>query len=159
MPSALKLFYTLRGFFGRGPLKGTGVSSRIERICIPFDANARSDDSLPTPTPFITTSTSLTPIASAFSPISSPTFAAANGVPFFVPLNPKEPLDPQHNVFPSLSVRSNWVLLYEDWMWRVPIETFFFILLEISPSFNAESNPPPAFLTVRFFPIRTLIYR
>ena len=47
--------------------------------------------SLPEPTPLTTTSDSFTPNVCALSPIISPTFEAANGVPFFAPLKPNDP--------------------------------------------------------------------
>jgi hypothetical protein len=57
----------------------------------PFVMNERIADSRPDPTPLITTEISFIPIAAALSARTSPIFAAAKGVPFFAPLNPREP--------------------------------------------------------------------
>src|SRR6185369_10211623 len=98
------IFYTRRGLGGRGPLCGTGVISRIELIAIPFEVNARTEDSRPEPTPEIITSISFIPMVPARSANISPTLLAANGVPFFAPLKPKDPLEDQARVLPEVSV-------------------------------------------------------
>src|SRR3982751_4878517 len=103
--------YTRRGFGGRGPLCGTGVVSLIELMWIPLVEKARIEDSRPAPTPETTTATSLTPIATALSPKSSPTFAAAKGVPFLAPAKPSEPDEDQDTTLPAMSVKESLVLL------------------------------------------------
>src|SRR3989344_8054601 len=86
--------YTRRGFFGLGPLNGTGVISLMELTATPLLMNPRMADSRPDPTPLTTTSISLSPSAVARKASVSPTLAAANGVPFLAPRNPAAPLDP-----------------------------------------------------------------
>src|SRR3989338_7828302 len=103
--------YIRLGFAGRGPLWGTGVSSEIRTISIPLDENARRAVPRPAPTPRITTSTSLIPMIFAFSPTISPTFAAANGVPFLAPEKPSAPEEDHATAFPLLSARRTLVLL------------------------------------------------
>src|SRR3989344_882010 len=98
-------------FGGRGPLCGTGVTSLIAVIWMPLVEKARIDDSRPAPTPDTTAETSFTPMAAARSPMSSPTLAAANGVPFLAPENPSEPEDDQVTILPDLSPRHILVLL------------------------------------------------
>src|SRR3989344_4393376 len=104
-------FYTLLGFFGLGPLCGIGVTSLIALISIPFAANVLIPDSLPAPTPFITTSTSLIPTFMALSAKNSAILAEANGVPFLAPLKPKAPLLEANRALPLLSVSVISVLL------------------------------------------------
>ena len=53
--------YTLRGFLGLGPLCGTGVTSFIPEMLMPFPIKPLILDSRPEPTPFTTTETSLMP--------------------------------------------------------------------------------------------------
>ena len=72
---------------------------------------ARIADSRPAPTPRMTTSTSLRPIDRARSASISPTLLAANGVPFFEPEKPIDPLDDQSKVLPAESVSASLVLL------------------------------------------------
>src|SRR3989338_2701642 len=145
--------YTRRGFGGRGPLCGTGVSSAMRETSIPLPANPRSADSRPAPTPRITTSTSLTPMIAALSPTSSPTLAAANGVPFFAPEKPSAPEDDHAIALPFLSVSRTFVLLYVAWIWSVPDTMFFFATRARERDFNPWSTVPPDFLMIRFFPI------
>ena len=60
----VNIYYTLRGFGGRGPLNGTGVLSSIEAIIAPlFATNERIAESRPAPTPFTIITTSLRPIS------------------------------------------------------------------------------------------------
>jgi hypothetical protein len=66
-----------------------------------YAINARIVGSRPLPTPLTLTSTSLIPSAFAFSPITEPAFDAANGVPFFAPLNPSDQDEVQNRVLPS----------------------------------------------------------
>src|SRR3989344_1730416 len=122
----VNIHYMRRGFGGRGPLCGTGVSSAILDTSIPFPAKPLSADSRPAPTPRMTTSTSFTPMIFALSPRSSPTFAAANGVPFFAPENPSAPAEDHAMALPSLSESMTFVLLYVAWMLSVPATMFFF---------------------------------
>ena len=93
-----------RGFGGRGPLCGIGVSSAIRVTSIPLPAKPRSADSRPAPTPRIITSTSLTPmITRLVASSSSPTFAShANGVPLLAPEKPSAPEEDQATVLPLL---------------------------------------------------------
>ena len=105
------LLYTLLGFFGLGPLCGMGVTSLMALISIPFEANVLMPDSLPAPTPFTTTSTSLMPAFLALSARSSAILAEANGVPFLAPLKPKAPLLEANKALPFLSVKVMTVLL------------------------------------------------
>ena len=81
---------------------------------MPFDKNPLIEASLPCPTPLTTASMLLIPILLAFSPTSSPTLAAAKGVPFLAPLKPREPLDDHARALPLVSVRRTFVLLYVD---------------------------------------------
>src|SRR3954462_1699607 len=88
--------------------------------------NARIVGSRPDPTPLTTTSTSLIPSAADFWPKISPTFDAANGVPFLAPLNPSDPDEDQNSVLPSLSATVTLVLLKVASTFKMPEVTFFF---------------------------------
>jgi hypothetical protein len=118
--------YTRRGFFGFGPLCGTGVTSFIDVMKTPFETKPRTEDSRPEPVPLITTATSFSPIAWAFTARVSPTFAAAKGVPFFAPLKPRAPAEEAKIALPFVSVKSSFVLLYVDCTYKVPLSRRFF---------------------------------
>src|SRR5581483_4876247 len=98
-------------FLGFGPLWGTGVTSLIDVMAIPFDTKPRMEDSRPEPTPLTTTATSFKPMVWALPPTVSPTLAAAKGVPFLAPLKPSEPLEDQAKLLPLGSVSTAFVLL------------------------------------------------
>jgi len=150
-------YYTLRGFFGFGPLCGTGVTSLIELMTIPLEINPLIPDSRPDPTPFTTTDTSRIPITDALPPRISPTFAAANGVPFFAPLKPIAPDDDVASTFPFTSVKTIFVLLYVDSTCKIPVSTFFLETAETWPDFPSDPDAPSVF-TIRFFPIYIRCY-
>ena len=96
----------------------------MEFNSIPLAINARIADSLPVPTPLTTTFDSFTPIASAFSPIRSPTFATAKKVPFLAPRKPKAPADDQKTTLPLLSEKETFVLLKVASTKRTPSASF-----------------------------------
>src|SRR3989344_9618437 len=110
-------------FGGRGPLCGTGVMSLMAVIKIPLVEKARIEVSRPAPTPETTTDTSLTPMAAARSPISSPTLAAANGVPFLAPEKPSEPEEDQVTMLPDLSPKHILVLLKVASTYSMPVSS------------------------------------
>src|SRR3989338_4983328 len=147
----LKIYIRL-AFGGRGPLCGTGVTSLIEEIWMPLVENARIADSRPAPTPLTVTETSLTPIAAARSPKSSPTLAAANGVPFFAPENPKLPEDDQLTTLPDLSAKASLVLLKVASTKRIPESSLRLPrgVGEAATPWGLEDSP---FFIIRFFPI------
>jgi hypothetical protein len=141
--------YTRRGFFAFGPLCGTGVASLMPVISMPCDMNPRIAGSRPEPTPLTTTSASFTPRLAAFSPTVSPTFDAANGVPFFAPLKPRLPDELQKSVAPFLSEKTTLVLLKVAWMCRVPATIFFFGVRRVAAgaaAFGAPSSVVVVFL-------------
>src|SRR3990167_8407101 len=137
-------------FGGRGPLCGTGVMSLMDLIWIPLVEKARMDDSRPAPTPETTTETSLTPMAAARSPTSSPTFAAANGVPFLAPENPKLPEDDHVTMLPDLSPRHILVLLKVASTKSMPVSS---LRLERDEDAALDAPLSSPFLIILFFPM------
>src|SRR3989344_444423 len=130
--------------------------SLMEVIWIPLVEKARIDDSRPAPTPDTTTETSFTPIAAARSPTSSPTLAAANGVPFLAPENPSEPDDDQVTMLPDLSPKHILVLLKVASTYSMPVSS---LRLERVDALALAAPSPPPFLTMRFFPIFLYVFR
>src|SRR5579871_3933577 len=65
------------------------------------------------------------PCSIAFRPASSAASCAANGVDLREPLNPREPALDHATVFPFTSVIVTTVLLNVDWIWAMPVATFF----------------------------------
>src|SRR3989344_5840165 len=108
--------------------------------------------SLPEPTPRTTTSASLTPKAATLPPTTSPTFPAANGVPFFAPLKPRLPELDQNNVLPDLSEKRTLVLLKVASICKTPETTFFFGNFE-GAGFTSSTTPSSFFIPVLSFDI------
>ena len=146
-----------RAFGGRGPLCGTGVMSLMAVIWIPLVEKARIDDSRPAPTPDTTTETSFTPIAAARSPTSSPTLAAANGVPFLAPENPSDPEEDHVTMLPDLSPRHILVLLKVASTYSMPVSSLRLPEREEDAEPDAPLSSP--FLIIRFFPIFLYVFR
>ena len=86
---------------------------------------ARTAASRPAPIPRITIDASFTPACIALSPISSPTFAAAKGVPFFAPVKPRLPLEDHAMALPFWSVKIAFVLLNVACTNKIAVSTFF----------------------------------
>src|SRR6185369_8000442 len=116
---------TRRRFGGRQPLWGMGVTSRISVTLKPAPCSARSALSRPAPGPFTNTATERIPCSIARRAASSAASWAANGVDLRDPLNPRDPADDQATALPLMSVIVTTVLLKVDWMWAMPVETFF----------------------------------
>ena len=105
----------MRRFFGGlQPLCGTGVISRIKVISNPVAWRARIAVSLPAPGPQTSTSAFFTPWVIASLLAFSAAICAANGVPFFAPLNPMAPAEAQEIVSPETLVIVTIVLLNVD---------------------------------------------
>src|SRR5262245_14709838 len=100
-----------RRFCGRQPLCGIGVTTLIELMPIPTDANARTLDSRPGPGPLMRTSRFLMPCSCAARPAVSAATCAANGVLLREPLKPWPPEDAQASALPWRSVIVMIVLL------------------------------------------------
>jgi hypothetical protein len=77
------------------------VISRITVISNPAACNALIAVSRPAPGPVTTTSAFFIPWLTASLLAFSAAICAANGVPFFAPLNPIAPAEPQDNVSPT----------------------------------------------------------
>src|ERR1700692_3965499 len=105
-----------RRFCGRQPLCGTGVTSEIELMRMPSDANARTDDSRPGPGPLMRTSRFLIPHSTATLPAASAATCAANGVDLREPLKPAPPEVAQESALPWRSVIVMMVLLKDAWI-------------------------------------------
>src|ERR1700749_1869065 len=116
---------TRRRLGGRQPLCGIGVTSRISEILNPAACSARSADSRPEPGPFTNTEMVRMPWSIAFLAASSAASCAANGVDLREPLKPRTPADDHDTVLPLTSVMVTMVLLNVDWMWQMPLWTFF----------------------------------
>src|SRR5581483_9002444 len=67
------------------------------------------------------------PWSIAFLAASSAASCAANGVDLREPLKPRTPADDHETTFPETSVIVTIVLLNVDWMWQMPLWTFFFV--------------------------------
>src|SRR6185312_3981759 len=67
------------------------------------------------------------PWSIAFLAASSAASCAANGVDLREPLKPRTPADDHETTFPLTSVIVTMVLLNVDWMWQMPLWTFFFV--------------------------------
>src|SRR5918911_1752876 len=117
---------TRRRFLGRQPLCGCGVTSWIWPTSRPTVCRDRMAVSRPEPGPFTSTSTRLRPCSRDLRAACSAAIWAANGVPFFVPLNPTVPALAQEITSPLGSVIETIVLLNVDWMWTTPWRTFRF---------------------------------
>jgi len=140
--------YTRRRFFGRQPLCGIGVMSRIAVIEIPAPCNARKADSRPDPGPFRNTAALLSPTSFAASAARLAATCAANGVDFLDPLNPLQP-ELDHDMTPPVgSVIVTTVLLKVALMKTIPAGTFFDFALRFLPPFL--SAPCAAFAPVEF---------
>src|ERR1035437_5275403 len=93
--------YTLRFLGGRHPLRGTGVTSLMDRTSIPAVLNARTADSRPEPGPQTRTSTTRSPLSLALLAAVMAACWAAKGVPLRDPRKPSEPALDQEIVLPS----------------------------------------------------------
>src|SRR6266568_1568824 len=102
-----------------------GVMSRMSETLRPAAASARSADSRPAPGPFTITETFLRPCSIALAAASPAATCAANGVDLREPLKPRTPADDQETTLPLTSVMVTIVLLNVDWMWQMPLWTFF----------------------------------
>src|ERR1700761_7254379 len=67
------------------------------------------------------------PWSIAFLAASSAASCAANGVDVREPLKPRTPADDHETTFPETSVIVTIVLLNVDWMWQMPLWTFFLV--------------------------------
>src|SRR3954471_13033178 len=128
-----------------------GVTSRMSEILNPAACSARSADSRPEPGPFTNTEMVRMPWSIAFLAASSAASCAANGVDLREPLKPRTPADDHDTTLPETSVMVTMVLLNVDWMWQMPLWTFFltfFLVLTLamlSPSKRrGDYAPPPA---------------
>lgn len=151
----ISIFYTLRGFGGRGPLNGTGVKSVIVVTAMPPAESDRMADSRPAPMPRTKIRAASKPVLRACSDIKPATLDAAYGVPFLAPEKPSEPALPENKTLPCSSVTVMIVLLYVELIYTKPDATrrfvFFFAAEEPVP---AEAGLPDSpFLITRFFPI------
>lgn len=104
--------------------------SLIERILNPWLARERIAESLPPPTPFTITSTSVGPLFFSFSARVAITFVDAKGVAFLGPEKPKDPAVTQAIIFPPASVTLTWVLLNDVLMYTLP-RSIFLDFLEV----------------------------
>src|SRR3954453_16420295 len=102
-----------------------GVTSRMSEILKPAACSARSADSRPEPGPLTNTEMVRMPWSIAFLAASSAASCAANGVDLREPLKPRTPADAHDTTFPETSVMVTMVLLNVDWMWQMPLWTFF----------------------------------
>src|SRR6185295_7133494 len=75
----------------------------------------------PAPGPFTNTATLRMPCSIALRAASSAASWAANGVDLREPLKPREP------ALDHATVLLTTVLLNVDWMWAMPVATFFFV--------------------------------
>src|SRR5215470_19326687 len=89
--------------------------------------SARSADSRPAPGPLTNTAIERIPCSIALRAASSAASWAANGVDLREPLKPREPALDHATVLPFTSVMLTTVLLNVDWMWAMPVATFFFV--------------------------------
>src|ERR1700722_13333287 len=105
---------------------------------------ARSALSRPAPGPFTKTATERIPCSMAFRAASSAASCAAKGVLLREPLNPRDPALDQATVFPFTSVMVTTVLLNVDWMWAIPVETFFLAFFLTALGFPPPLGEPPA---------------
>src|SRR5439155_1551338 len=67
------------------------------------------------------------PCSIALRAASSAASCAANGVDLREPLKPREPALDHATVLPFTSVMLTTVLLNVDWMWAMPVATFFLV--------------------------------
>src|SRR5579864_3467162 len=91
----------------------------------PTDCKARSALSRPAPGPLTNTATDRIPCSIALRAASSAASCAANGVLLRDPLKPRDPELDHDTVLPLTSVIVTTVLLNVDWMWAIPVATFF----------------------------------
>src|SRR3989339_346807 len=75
----------------------------------------------------------------------SPTLEAAKGVPFFAPLNPREPDEDQNNVLPDLSEKVTLVLLKVASTERIPAVIFFLPAFPLVTLVSVASAPSTTF--------------
>src|SRR5207248_9762700 len=91
----------------------------------PAACSARSADSRPEPGPLTNTEIDRMPWSIAFLAASSAASCAANGVDLREPLKPRTPADDHETTLPETSVMVTIVLLNVDWIWAIPLWTFF----------------------------------
>src|SRR5688572_19719313 len=72
------------------------------------------------------------PCSMAFLAASSAAICAAKGVDLREPLKPRTPADDHATTFPDTSVMVTTVLLNVDWMWAIPLWTFFLTFFFLS---------------------------
>src|SRR5262249_24224050 len=116
---------TPRGWGGRQPLCGIGVTSVIESTCNPEDCSARTAASRPLPGPLTNTSTCRSPCSIARRTAPSAATCAAYGVLLREPLKLDEPALPHESTLPCGSVRVISVLLNVDCTYARPRGMFF----------------------------------
>src|SRR5689334_14491475 len=104
----------------------------------PAAETARSAVSRPAPGPDTRTETFLRPCSIALAAASPAATCAANGVDLREPLKPRAPALDQESTFPETSVIVIIVLLNVDWMWTMPVWTFF--LTRFLPFFGLTSD-------------------
>src|SRR5262245_47137374 len=97
----------------------------MSEILKPAACSARSADSRPEPGPFTNTGMVRMPWSIAFLAASSAASCAANGVDLREPLKPRTPAEDHDTTLPETSVMVTMVLLNVDWMWQMPLWTFF----------------------------------
>src|SRR6185369_6332520 len=79
----------------------------------------------PAPGPFTNTAIERMPCSIALRAASSAASWAAKGVDLREPLKPREPALDHATVLPLTSVIVTTVLLNVDWIWAMPVATFF----------------------------------
>src|SRR3989344_2616316 len=121
------MFYTLLGLDLRTPLWAIGVASCMEVRFKPVPANPRIADSRPGPIPLTITLMFIKLYFFVFSKTSLATMLAAYGVDFLAPLNPSKPEVDQAIISPLRSLISIIVLLYEIFMWAIPLIICFLV--------------------------------
>ena len=102
-----------------------GVTSLIALIMRPAACRLLIALSRPEPGPFTNTSSSFTPKSLAFLAAFSAAIPAANGVDFFEPLKPADPVEAQQIVSPFTSVIVTIVLLNVAAIWAIAFGIFF----------------------------------
>ena len=85
-------------------------------------------DSLPEPGPDTSTLNDFIPNSLALLPTSSAAIWAAKGVDFLDPLKPLSPAEDQASALPLSSLIVIIVLLNDETIWGLPLETFVFII-------------------------------
>jgi hypothetical protein len=80
------------------------------------------------------------PWSIAFLAASSAASCAANGVLFRDPLKPRDPALDHDTALPLTSVIVTTVLLNVDWMWAIPVETFFLTFFLVDLVFVAATG-------------------